>query len=1045
MTHKTTIELTRENQDKATNPQTSAWVSASAGSGKTTVLTKRILNLLLNGGAPEKILCLTFTKAAAAEMANRLFEEARTFLSQTDEQLEQKLRALLKNRYKPESIQRARTLFARLLQVKGGIKISNLHSFCESVLSRFPLEAGISPSFQIIDDQEGQRLTLQCRQSIMTDLQVQEQLALLSDRLSDYTLNNLLNELLANKSALNRLLNRTSLASVFEQLENFFKIKPDTTDEEIVHTFYPYDTYEQDRVLLVTQGNTVDKRRIKANPDKAEHMAQVLEYIKRRDMLQNTQALLKIGYRFLEVYETLKQEKGILDFDDLILKTVSLLEEKDQTAWVLFKLDEGIDHILIDEAQDTSPNQWRIIQQISDDFFSGKNAHPERRTLFVVGDKKQSIFRFQGADPNMFETMHDFFRTKITQAKQPWEDIFLNVPFRSTQPILDLVDKTFEHPTAKEGVVMAQEGKLTHLAYRDASAGQVEIWPIEQDISANKDEPDAYIPRFSAPERVARHIARRIREMLDNKELLLSENRPIQPKDIMILLDKRPPFMPIMLHALKEQHIPLAGVDRLDLAQHIAVHDLLALGSFALLPEDDLTLAGILKSPICQLSEERLFQLAYNRGKASLWERVRAMEPTVYEDLLDILNRADTMPPFEFYCHILTKYRRKFLERLGPETNEVLDEFLSMALTYNETHVPSLQGFIQWMHMENISVKRELDQTDLNAVRILTIHGSKGLQSPIVFLPTTCSKKREVVHIIWINGLPIWCPKKAECCELCQPFFNTLTNESEQEQHRLLYVALTRAQDRLYIAGYQKVKSAKDPKQPSTPTWYQMITQQQASWVNGQTFVQQSEQKEAVPPVPLQKPLISNIQEEAWWHTPAPTEPTTPKALAPSKVMPDTWEQDTGAQERQKALAFGTAVHKILQLVPTASGQELEELAQRLLPDYPHIVKKLLTCTQQAQLRQIFSPDSLTEVPIIGTLDGEQFSGQIDRLVIQEKEVWLIDYKTNKTPPTTAEDIPSSYKKQIEIYKCLLKQIFPNKIVRGYLLWTATMELMEVL
>ncbi|MBP5161251.1 MAG: UvrD-helicase domain-containing protein [Alphaproteobacteria bacterium] len=1036
MTNKTTIELTKENQDKATNPQTSAWVSASAGSGKTTVLTKRILNLLLSGVMPEKILCLTYTKAAAAEMANRLFDEAKSFLTQTNEQLETRLKNLLTDRYKPEAIKHARTLFAQLLQVKGGIKISNLHSFCESVLSRFPLEAGISPTFQIIDAQEAQHLAQQGWQAIMTDPQIQEQLAVLTDTLSEKTLNQTLKKLLEHKSALNDLKNHQSLESVFVLMQDFFDIKANTTEEQIVRDFYPYDTYDQDIAEWSNQDGSINKNKAKADPEKYQHLAKVLEMKKRLHMLQNTQALLTIAYRFLEVYENLKQEKGVLDYDDLILKTVDLLEEKEQTAWVLYKLDEGIDHVLIDEAQDTSPAQWRIIQKLADDFFAGENAHPQQRTLFVVGDKKQSIFRFQGADPNQFEVMHSFFKTKIQAAQQPWEDIYLNVSFRSTQPILDLVDRTFENTTAKDGVVMPTEDKLTHLAFRDKSAGHVEIWPIEQD-SAKKEKTETYTYQVAPNERVAQKIAKRIREMLDNQEILLSENRPIQPRDIMILINKRPPFMPLMLRALKEQHIPLAGVDRLDLSAHIAVHDLLALGSFALLPDDDLTLAGLLKSPIGNISEERLLQLAHNRGQATLFERVRAMEPALYQDLLEILNNADTMPPFEFYCHILTKYRRHFLERLGPETNEVLDEFLNLALNYNENHTPSLQGFLQWMRMDDIQISRELDQTDLNAVRIMTIHGSKGLQSPIVFLPTTCFYTPFKGPILWIHGLPIWLPKKLDRCELCQPFINAMENEVQQEQHRLLYVGLTRAKDRLYIAGFQKKTSSK-------PTWYQMITQQQPSWTADKIFIQQSEQKEAVSAPSTTTEPKKEPPEESWWHTPAPAEPAAHKTLAPSKLA----EEATALpfdEQRQKALEFGTAVHKLLQVMPSVSGAKLEELARRLLSDYPHIAQKLSQSMEKEELKAIFAPDSLTEVPVIGTIDGEQFSGQIDRLVIHDKEVWIVDYKTNRTPPTSPADIPIAYKKQIEIYKCLLKQIFPSKMVRGYLLWTSTMQLMEVL
>ena len=1040
------ISIANQAQRQASSPYVSAWVSASAGSGKTKVLTDRVLNLLLNNYPPEKILCLTFTKTAAAEMANRLSDILRKWTILDDTELTKELINLKGDDFDPEYLTLAQQLFAKLLDVKGGMKIMTIHSFCQSLLKRFPLEAGLSPSFDVLDDKDSHLYMKQAISECLKDLSFAPQMKIISNYMNEKSFVELMKNFDDERNRFKRLLDaHQSLTSLINKVYQQLNITPGTTIVDLQKSIYNGDDWENflDQYLTKDKDRKIRK---KLNPEDlktAQSILDVLDKIKALKTADATAAFLILAFNILNQYKKIKDEKGVLDYDDLILQTRQLLEESDMASWVLFKLDGGIDHILVDEAQDTSPDQWAIIRKLSEDFFSGETKSEVLRTLFVVGDKKQSIYSFQGADPQEFEKMYTYFKDKIEGSQNEFKRVPLNISFRSTQAVLDLVNLLLQNQQASSGILHQGE-KAIHLPYRTGEAGRIEIWPLEKQ-EKNQDAEDWQLPLLqenapSASVRLAKKIATRIQQMIGN-EILESQNRPICAGDIMILLQHRNQFLFDLVRALKEKHIPVAGVDRLVLTNHIAVMDLISLGSFLLLPDDDLKLAEILKSPLCGLTEEELFNVAYQR-KTTLWESLKKKKPIVYEKLNHLLNLTDTIPPFELYSYVLGKMggRTAFLKRLGSEVNEALDEFLNLALQFEQTHTPSLQNFLKWLSSGDIEIKRDLEQNASDAIRIMTVHGSKGLQSNIVFLPDTRYKPNKTPNLIWMQNIPIWVPNKEARSSSCETFINSIKYLREQEYNRLLYVALTRARDRIYICGYEMSKDALQKN------WYDLIAQSLPQYkADSITTLSCEQTKISKNKLHPQKTNFNLFSIPDWFYKDAPEEPVPPKPLTPSKPSLDEPASPSPLKEAQKdAMRRGTYIHKALQILPTLPTENRKAWLKKAIPEDIQIPDTLLQLLETPSLKPLFSNNSLAEVPIIGEVNGFIVSGQVDRLVVTDQDVLIIDYKTNKTPPEHPQDIPAIYIQQMAAYKSLLKNIFPDKNIICYLLWTENLSLMEV-
>ncbi len=1126
------IEIATRLQGRAANPESSVWVSASAGSGKTRVLIERVLALMLTGTAPQRILCLTFTKAAAAEMANRIAEKLSGWVTAADADVIDDLKRLLHRDPGRDDIKVARQLFARVLETPGGMKIQTIHAFCQSVLRRFPLEAGLAPHFDLMTDEDAAEVLDSAREAVIAHANTGDDPALAAAlsrvvaRVHETMFEDLMKAITFDRAKITRLLDHHGgLAGTASAVRALLGVGQCDTPESITCDACASGTFdEMDLVraaLALSAGSKTDversvivgawleanlakridifphylsafltkggdirkshatKRVIEAHPGtdqilaaEASRLHGVLNHIRAAQTALDTEALLTLGGAFLKTYEAHKISHARLDYDDLIERTRTLLRRPGVAAWVLFKLDGGLDHLLIDEAQDTSPDQWDVVQALTDEFFAGVGRHEDvsgaERTVFAVGDRKQSIYSFQGADPEGFDRMSAYFKDRVEQATRTWEPIQLDVSFRSTLSVLRAVDAVFAAAGAREGVVRDYE-TLTHLIARDGHAGLVELWPPVDPEEA--DDPAPWKPpvermRGDSPQtRLARLMAQRIKQMCGG-ELLESKNRPIHPGDILVLVRRRSGFVDDLVRALKDAGIQVAGVDRMVLIDQMAVMDLVTLGRFLLLPQDDMTLATVLRSPLIGLSEDQLFALAHGRGDVPLWTALseRAGEESDFGRaqgvLEDLLGKTDFLGPFALYAHVLTARggRVKLLSRLGMEADDPIDEFLGQAIEYERRHTPSLEGFLHWLEHGSLEIKRDLEQATRDAVRIMTVHGAKGLQAPIVFLPDTLQMPKQGDTLFWAEdtaGAPvvIWPALSDDQDDVTRAVKDNLAAARAREYKRLLYVAMTRAEDRLYVCGWNTRNKA--PQE----CWYNLVADalkpiadeiEEALFkdIGGGTLWRATNAQTAVPDTE-QKPEDETIAIDAfpdWLRVAVPPDPLPPQPLAPSK--PAEAEPPVNSPlstETSNRFRRGLLIHRLLQSLPdlpvekrrAAATIYLSRPAWGLSDDaVTDIANETLAVLDAPEFAAVFGPGSKAEVPLTGLIGGQVLSGQVDRLAVTDEDVLIIDYKTNRPPPTDVAGIAPAYVFQMAAYRAALREIYPDRAVRCVLLWT---------
>jgi len=1133
------LEIATQNQTRAINPEASVWVSASAGTGKTKVLTDRVLALLLAGTQPHRILCLTFTKAAAAEMSNRLLALLSKWTIAEDAKLVEWITPLLSTPPTSGHLQTARQLFARVLDVPGGMHIETIHAFCQSLLRRFPVEAGLSPHFRVMDDTDAKEILAEIQKQVLataqnaTESELAKALNAVTNRIHESRFPDLIEALTANRGQIARMLQHyNGLAPTISALCNRLGVTTQdrphsilasacdesafdgaalrhavsiqetgkTTDQKNAQIMARWLSSPVDRVatfseyssVFLTQKGDIRKTLItsdlsKKHPtvidalsEEAFRILAVHETLNALETRDATHALLILGKALLDAYDQKKQRLATLDYDDLIYNARTLLDRDGISAWVLYKLDGGIDHVLIDEAQDTNPDQWAVVRALTLEFFSGLGGRDECRTIFAVGDAKQSIYSFQRADPAEFAAMRHFFSEKVIGANHRWEDVDLLVSFRSTQSVLDAVNAIFSPASpARDGVAEPTED-IDHLAARQGQAGSVEVWPPiavrPLDGPAPWKPPIERIRADSPSQRLATLIAERIGSMIGT-ESLGSRGRPVRAGDCLVLVRKRGAFVEDLIRALKARSIPVAGADRMILATQIAVMDLMALGACLLLPQDDLTLATVLKSPLIGLSEDDLFQLAWNRND-SLWDalRVRSADMPVFAKAWDRLTtwlyQSDHLTPFDFYSNVLGADggRERLASRLGPEAEDPIDEFLSLALTFQNGHPPSLQGFLHWLESAGIQIKRDLEQGTIDAVRIMTVHGSKGLQAPIVFLPDTLQTPHTSSSpLIWLDQKPFplvaWPPKADTIDPQCAKTKHSAAHAQMQEYHRLLYVAATRAEDRLIVCGYGGRKS-------SQGNWYESIKSSLdpiAGIADDPTLsrLQETDSAAILKIHQIQTALPDRDQtlgsSDAYalnplppWARAAPLgEPSPPRPLSPSK--PDGIEPTVRSpldKQHSKALyRRGTLIHRLLQTLPDLFPKDRARAAQKYLAKAAADWDAGLRVNLAAEVEQIldhpgfqllFGTGSLAEVPVAGLIGGKAIAGVVDRLIVTETEVLIVDYKTNRRPPLGDEPIPSAYIHQMAAYRLALACIYPRHKVRCALVWTDGPQFVEL-
>lgn len=1128
-------------QRLATDPLSSAWVAASAGAGKTKVLTDRVLRLMLDGTPPERILCLTFTRAAAANMAVRVADALGRWAADDDERLADELAALIGRPPDAGTTARARLLFARVLDAPGGLNVATIHAFCQSLLGRFPVEAGVAPHFQTMGERDQAEMLKAAREEVVARARSDgPPAATLARALAEVTAHvdeTGFAELMAAlarerrrlaraagpdpeaqaRAALGRLLALAAeetparvradacLAEAVDALGLKLAVAAlgegsgrDAGNAAIIESWLDADTAGREAsfgdyaavFLTKTDPPTIrDRLFTKKVAEGAPGVATILEVEAER--LQSASlklraartreaslALLALGRALAEAYARHKRTLALVDYDDLIDETEALLERPGIAPWVLYKLDGGIDHVLIDEAQDTSAAQWRIVEALTAEYFAGVGTRDAPRTVFAVGDAKQSIFSFQGAEPGLFEAMRGRLAGRAHDAGAAWRSLDMIHSYRSTRAVLQAVDAVFQRPEAADGV--ASDGRpIRHQTVRDGNAGVVEVWPWVAPRAA--DEPAPWKPPVEKvagdqPQaRLARLVAGRIERMVAGREMLESQGRPIRAGDVMVLVRRRTAFVEELVKALKELAVEVAGVDRMVITEQMAVMDLIALGRFALLPGDDLTLACVLKGPLVGLSEDELFRLAYGRER-SLWRSLGAKRgedaafAAAHDRLAEVLALADRAPPFEFYAHALMARdgRRKLCQRLGPEADDPIAEFLDLALAFERVHPPSLEGFLAWIESGRVEVKRDLEHEERDAVRVMTVHGAKGLQAPIVFLPDTLQVPQATPRLLWPQSesggrLLLWPPSKAAVETVAEQELERVKALRDQEYRRLLYVAMTRAADRLYVCGWR------GRNDPPAECWYNLIRDALAPIAEAaeEPFLAAAGETVGATVLRLVSPQRARPKEAAagageqpfeplpeWASQPPAPEPTPPRPLQPSRPADDEPPvRSPLAADGARRFQRGRLVHRLLQSLPELAPAAREKAARAWLAKPGHglapaaqdeIAAEVMAAIGHPETAALFGPGSLAEVPLAGLVGGFAVSGQVDRLLIEADRVLVVDYKTNRPPPAREDDVAPLYLKQMAAYRALLRRVFPDRTVRCLLLWTDGPRLMAL-
>lgn len=1137
-------------QRRASDPSASAWVAANAGSGKTWVLSRRVIRLLLAGTPPTRILCLTFTKAAAATMSNRIFAELGKWAVADDDALARSIAGIQGAAANARDLKRARRLFAEAIETPGGLKIQTIHGFCERILQQFPIEADLGGGFEILDEAAERELVGRARDGVLIraaaepDGRLGRALAAVLEATGDQGFLKALDALVRRRDEVRAALREdgdivatalgipagetvadvearifqsphftqdltqrfievalTGGKNAIEQAERFRQARDHPSRPARLNAWFEaFFSQDGDRrkfsSFLHKQGAAVIPGLDAAFDAECARLEDLRDRLAAHRARQATAALMTIGDAAIGDYERAKRARGALDFGDLIRRTADLLARSDAAAWVQYKLDQGIDHILVDEAQDTSPRQWQIVRQLAEEFFAGETARPRGRTLFAVGDEKQSIYSFQGAAPQEFSANARHFRAKASAAGADFAAVNLVLSFRSTADVLGAVDRVFAAPAMRAGVV-SDDGWQDHVAIRRAEPGLVELWDPVLPVKASEPEDwTAPIDRLHARSpaiRVAERIADEIAMLFAPDFHLAGTGGRVRPRDVLILVRKRDAFVDAMNRVLKERGIPAAGADRLTLTDHIAVEDLIALGKTMLLPEDDLSLAALLKSPLIGLNDDHLFAIAHARGSRTLYSALAEKAPidpaldAAHGQLAAWRARVDLLPPFEFYSAILSADggRRRFIARLGPEADDVLDEFLARALGHEATGTPGLAGFLAALERSPPEIKREMDESR-DEVRVMTVHGAKGLEAPVVFLVDNGAKPVSTNHdpAILAIALPdrledapsalVWNASKHHRCNHMETAIAVLRIAAEQEYRRLLYVAMTRAADRLYVAAHGRATGLDDG------SWYRLIETalapeaEQVTDAEGARLARRWRMAgaghDAVPPVlnAGTAPAASALTPD--WLGKAVAESEAIEPLRPSKALAEMGEKDVRepfpaislldaaiAPELREARR-GRAIHKLLEVLPDLEPSARASAGlghvRRAMPDLSEteaeaVVGEALAVLDHPAFAAAFAPGSRAEVALVGTVtlaDGARrsVSGQIDRLALNGKEVLVVDYKTNRRPPVAVEDTPTDYVAQMAIYRRLLQDLLPTSRVRVAILWTAEPRLVEL-
>ncbi len=1103
----------------AADPAHSVWLAAHAGTGKTKVLVDRVLRLLIAGEEPSAILCLTYTNAAAQEMQLRLRSVLSRWVMQDADDLLVTLRELLGRDADAAEEALARNLLCGLMDDAYGVQMQTIHGFCQSLLARFPVEADVSSHFTLMDERTAQEALQEARMRLYQQAATQPRSALsaalrsMAAQMSDQRFADVMEAVVRHHTRFAPwFADDDGLVHYRQALAEGLGItQADITAEQAIATLLPLhadmERELRDAIALLSAGGKTmvglagillqwlesardeaafndyckgfitekgDARKARSFYTEAfakshPHYAELLDFEQTRVMhaqqlllslrlFDFNQQLAVIIEQLLVLYSDMKTAQGMIDYDDVIRYAYRLLQKPDMGGWVMEKLDQRIQHIMLDEAQDTSPLQWRLLQMLLEELFRTDVYYERARTLFVVGDRKQSIYRFQGADPAGFDANRVRYQQQMEADAQALVLPVLDQSFRSVEAVLRVVDATFAEDAVRKGVSVVPFG---HAVHRAGQGGRVELWPLIVTTKAAIPAPwDVGKPLYNPQDgenTLAENLSQQIAKWLSQGRELCSQGRAVEAGDIMVLVRRRSALVRLLASKLKQLGVAVAGSDRIKLGAHIAVKDILAIADFCLLPADDLTLATVLKTPWFAWDEEALFALAYGRGESSCWERLHAQPEyaVTLAQLAQIREAGLRMAPHEWLVLLLDQLqgRRLCKARLGNEVDELFDELLNQALVFEANHVPSLQAFVHWLRVGDEDIKRDMPHS-LNAVRIMTVHGAKGLQAPIVILPDTtgfppkqdifwwqAAGEREVGYAV-----PTGMMVPAQIAQLK----SEQAEQVLQEYRRQLYVAMTRAEDELYVCG------TINKEEPADGSWYDLVRGGLASLpqcervedADGVTMRLVCEQ--TVPPKAgrYYLPSLSGVTVPNWVLSAPAVEPRAPVLLRPSDMLAGaddavTYESGDGAEI---ARLRGVLIHQLLQWAPSAGAnlryEMLQQMAAHFAPPAARlpleaIVEESWRILQDASLAHCFDAHGMSEISVCGSLFGRPVSGQIDRLIVRDGAVIIVDYKTDRLVPESALVAPEKYIRQLAIYRALLQSVYPQQRVSCALLWTA--------
>jgi ATP-dependent helicase/nuclease subunit A len=1124
-------EETLAKQALVSDPRVSAWVSANAGAGKTTVLVRRVIRLLLAGNPPARILCLTFTKAAAANMANKVLETLSRWVRLDDTALDAAIREVSNESVTPALRAKARRLFAQALETPGGLKVQTIHAFCDRVLHQFPMEARVQAGFDVLDDVQEADLLRRAREDVLIEAANKPDGALgraLSTAVaaaSDDSFGKALDEAVRARRKVRALEDNGGRSAIAQALG----LAPDDSEAAaagaILNGGFARGEWSAVASALTPLGGNAAScaKRFLAAIDMSGDSEAVEEYLcvffndegeprtdgqfgaqRARDAepglyarlfaernrliplrarffaaraLERTAALLTLASAAIERFEDGKRARGALDYADLIEKTADMLRDTG-SAWVLYKLDGGIDHVLIDEAQDTSPEQWSVIERLTEEFFAGEGARTDReRTIFVVGDDKQSIFSFQGADPRLFGEKRDLFKQQVAESGQVFHPVDLLLSFRSAKGVLQAVDAVFAQAAAHRGLSSSGEAGTIHEAIRASAPALVELWDVEEP-DADEDEGvawDAPLDARSAESptvRLAQRIAKAVKHWIEGgltiEDRKTRQMRRPTPGDVIVLVRRRGPLFEAVLQALKKANVDVAGADRLKLPEHIAVMDLMALGDALLLEADDLSLACALKSPMFGLSEDELCALAQGRtGTLAAALDAHANEKAAFAHASQTLARwrreALSLRPFDFYSRVLGRDRGRgtMLARLGHEAADAIDEFLGSALSYEQTETPTLAGFLHFLRRAATEVKRDLE-VESNAVRVMTVHGAKGLEAPLVILADTTSipdGRHERLIALPDGDAFVWAGKKDTDSPRERAARQAADELRQAEYRRLLYVALTRAADALVVCG------VRGKNQLPAGCWHTLVqdalkadesllVRTDVPYAEGgvlrwrPTPMAAAEARAVTPPVA--------IPSAPWLRASAPPSPPAPLHVTPSSFDKDDepLSRYTRTLSEVDPRTRGDLLHRLLHHLPEqekavrrdSALKFLDGMAPEIATHHGALADEAIRIIEHPELADLFGPNSRAEIDLLAQFSGDnarEVSGRIDRLFVADDRVTVADFKTGPAP-AGSEPLPGNYVRQLAVYRRVLTRIYPNRAMRCLLIWTESATIREV-